>query len=65
MVDPDNVAFNDIYQRNGKSLGEQLAPIREAIGTAVQDPEEASGWAAILIPAIVTAVAISGVRRYL
>jgi len=66
MPDPNRVDESDLYGILGEpSLGQKLAPARAAIADAVKNPQDADGWAGVLIPAVATAVALQAVRRFL
>jgi len=64
MPSPDDVNSGDLYDRIGNTpnkLGAYVTQIRDA----VRDPQGADGWLAILIPAIVTGLAVTLLRRLL
>lgn len=62
MPDPDNVSSGDLYNRFGNTEN-ALADVFETAEAAIRNPDEAEGWAAILIPAVVTGVAVALVRK--
>lgn len=66
MPAPDDVNTNDMYDRFGpEPLIEKTAGIRSNLMATVQDPQNAPGWFGVIVPAVVTAIAIQGIRRYL
>jgi len=62
---PDDVATGDLYGRfQPDSLRETVAPHVDRVTNAIRDPDDAEGWPAILIPAIVSALLINYLRRF-
>jgi hypothetical protein len=62
---PSDVDSNDLYNRFGpEPLINRTREFRDAIMAAVRDPDDAQGWPAILIPAIVSALLINVLRRW-
>jgi len=64
MPDPNNVNTGDLYDRFGNTpnaLGAFVTRLRDA----VRDPQDTGGWLAILLPAIVTGLAVTLLRRLL
>jgi len=63
---PSDVGTGDLYDRfNPTPLVERTGELREKVGTTLRNPDEASGWPAILIPALASAVLINYLRRFL
>jgi len=64
MPSPDDVNSGDLYKRFGNApnaLGAFVTRLRDA----VRDPQDTEGWLAILLPAIVTGLAVTLLRRVL
>lgn len=63
---PDTAVTDDIYGLfDPEPIGERIAPFVENIKEGFKSPDEASGWAGIIIPALVTALLINIMRRWL
>ena len=61
MTDPNDVGTTSLYDypTEGNPVGELL----KRIVNALKAPDEAEGWPRIVIPALVTGIAVSAVQR--
>jgi len=62
---PGDVGSDDLYDRFGPTpLIERTDELRDMIGETIRNPDDASGWPAILIPALASAFLINYMRRF-
>lgn len=63
---PDDVDTGDLYDRfEPEPLISRTREYVDTIRETIRNPDDAEGWPAIIIPAIVSAVAINYLRRHL
>lgn len=61
---PSDVGGSDLYDRFGpKPLIDRTAVFRDRLKDALMNPEQATGWPGILIPAVISALLINFLRN--
>jgi hypothetical protein len=61
---PSDVGTSDMYP-TGEEAGARIGDAFTRVVDGVRAPDEADGWVGILLPAIVTGLAIEAIRRAL
>ena len=62
---PSDVGTTRMYANPGPSTSERIGERFQSVVDGVKDPSSAEGWTAILIPAIVTGMAVALIREWL
>lgn len=64
MIGPDDAVSDDIYGRmQPESIAPEIAAFVDRMITAVKNPDDADGWPALIVPAIVTGLAVALARK--
>lgn len=61
--DPSDVGTSEMYGSSGPTATDRVAGTVGRVIDGVRSPDDAEGWVGILLPAIVTGIAIEAVRR--